>query len=148
MKVELGQKGDYALRSVVAMARAGRRMKAREIAEEMDIPQKYLPHILGSLIRAGLATSVAGPDGGYTLARVPDEISLLDVIEAAEGPVRSRKCVLRGGPCQLNGTCIVHDAWSDAQAALADKLAGTTFADLRVERLLVTRKTRARPRGA
>ncbi len=135
MKIELGQKGDYAVRSVVAMGAAGRRLKAREIASEMAIPEKFLPQVLGTLIRAGLVTSLAGPDGGYTLAREPADISLLQVIEASEGPVRSQKCVLRGGRCQLNGTCVVHDAWFDAQAALEAELARTSFADLRLHRL-------------
>lgn len=131
MKIELGQTGDYAVRSVLALARAGRRLKAREIADEMSLPLKFLPQVLGALIRAGLITSVAGPDGGYELARAPGDLSLLEVIEASEGPVRSNKCVLRGGPCRLDGTCAVHDAWFDAQAALAAKLASTSFEDLR-----------------
>jgi Rrf2 family transcriptional regulator, iron-sulfur cluster assembly transcription factor len=130
MKTELGQTGDYAVRSALALARSGRRMKAREIAAEMALPQKFLPQVLARLIDAGLVGSVAGPDGGYELKRTPADISLLEVIEAAEGPVRSRKCVLRGGPCRLDGTCAVHDAWFEAQAALEAKLAATTFAEL------------------
>ncbi|MEX2556102.1 MAG: Rrf2 family transcriptional regulator [Actinomycetota bacterium] len=139
MRIELGQTGDYAVRSVLALARAGRRLKGREIASEMDLPEKFLPQVLGALIKAGLVTSLAGPDGGYALARPAREISLLEVIEASEGPVRSQKCVLRGGPCRLDGTCAVHDAWFDAQAALEAKLARTSFAGLRREAL------RARP---
>jgi Rrf2 family protein len=143
MKIELGQTGDYAVRSILALARAGRRLKAREIAEEMALPAKFLPQILGLLIRAGIVSSVAGPDGGYELAREPEAISLLDVIEAAEGPVRSTKCVLRGGPCRLDGTCAVHDAWADAQAALAAKLARTNFGSLRRVALRKSRQARA-----
>ena len=130
MKIELGLTGDYAVRSVLALARARRRLKAREIAAEMALPAKYLPQVLGLLIKAGLVGSVAGPDGGYELARPADEITLLQVIEAAEGPIRSSKCVLRGGPCNLDGTCAVHDAWSEAQAALAAKLGRATFGGL------------------
>jgi len=145
MKIELGQAGDYAVRSVLALARNGGRLKAREIAAEMSLPRKYLPQVLALLIRAGLVHSVAGPGGGYELAKDSSEITLLAVIEATEGPVMSRKCVLRGGPCRLDGTCAVHDAWADAQAALAAKLARTTFADLR---RVALRKSRVRPRAA
>jgi len=141
MKIELGQTGDYAVRSALALARAGRRMKAREIAAEMALPEKFLPQVLARMIDAGLVGSVAGPDGGYELRRAPRDLSLLDVIEAAEGPVRSRKCVLRGGPCRLDGTCAVHDAWFKAQAALEAKLAATSFAELATAPSL-------RPKGA
>lgn len=131
MKIELGQTGDYAVRSVLALAASGERQKAREIAAEMHLPEKFLPQVLGMLIRAGIVRSVAGPGGGYELARDPADISLLEVIEATEGPMRSRKCVLRGGPCALDGTCAVHDSWAEAQSALTAKLARTTFATLR-----------------
>lgn len=142
MKIELGLRGDYAVRSVVALRRAGRRLKAREIAAEMEIPEKFVPQILGSLIKAGLVTSVAGPDGGYALAQDPAEISLLEVIEASEGPILSQKCVLRGGRCQTNGTCVVHDAWAGAQVALAERLARTSFADLAAGRAARKRSRR------
>lgn len=133
MKIALGQRGDYAVRAVVALAAAGERRKAREIAAQMQIPQKFLPQILGSLIRAGLLVSVAGPDGGYSLARSAAAISLLEVIEAVEGPVGSEKCVLRGGPCHWITRCAVHSSWSAAQEALVSKLRQTSLADLRRE---------------
>lgn len=148
VRTELGLKGDYAVRSVLALARADRRMKSREIAEQMNLPEKFLPQVLGTLVRARLVASVAGPDGGYSLTRPASEISLLDVIEAAEGPVQSRRCILRGGPCRLDGTCAVHDAWFDAQAALRDKLAQTTFADLRAQDLMTTKQPARRVRRA
>ena len=149
MKIALGQRGDYAVRAVVALAAAGERRKAREIAAQMQIPQKFLPQILGSLIHAGLLTSVAGPDGGYSLARPAGAISLLEVIEAVEGPVVSEKCVLRGGPCHWDTRCAVHSSWSAAQEALVSKLRRTSFADLRREdrRLTRPRATTQRPRA-
>lgn len=131
MKIELGQTGDYAVRSVLALARAGKRLKAREIAAEMALPEKFLPQILALLIKTGIVGSAAGPDGGYELRRPAGDITLLDVIEAAEGPVRSTKCVLRGGPCRMDGTCAIHEPWAEAQGALAAKLGRTTFAEIR-----------------
>ena len=129
MQISLGRKGDYAVRATLALAlhREGR-VKARELATETGVPEKYLPQVLATLIRAGLVGSVAGPDGGYYLERPPEEISLRHVMEAAEGPIRSERCVLRGGDC--DGTCILHDTWQDAQSALITRLDATTFADL------------------
>lgn len=132
MRVALGRKGDYAIRAVLDLARHhgdGRR-KAREIASEMDIPARYLPQILAILVRAKLLIAVAGRKGGYALARDPQTISLLEVVEAAEGPVDREECVLRGGPCDWEQACPVHQAWSRAQKAFVDQLRATTFAEL------------------
>ena len=132
MQTILGRKGDYAVRAVLELSRrwgTGRR-KSREIAEVMSIPRKYLPQILAALVRAELLSASAGPDGGYELTRPPRDISLLDVIEAAEPAAELTECVLRGGPCQYNGVCAVHEHWLVAQLALSDRLAATTFAEL------------------
>lgn len=132
MQISLGNKGDYAVRAVLDLAHGydkGRR-KAREISVAMDIPQKYLPQVLGALIREGIVVSVAGPDGGYSLTRSPADVSLLEVVEAAEGPVKNGRCLVRGGPCRWEEKCAVHDSWAAAQDALIERLAGTTFAEL------------------
>lgn len=132
MQMTLGSKGDYSVRAVLDLARSYgvSRRKAREISDKMDIPPKYLPQVLGDLIRAGLVESVAGPDGGYSLARRPQEISLLEVVEAAEGPIRNTKCLMRGGPCHWEDACSLHAAWAEAQDKMVVQLAKTSFAQL------------------
>jgi Rrf2 family protein len=132
MQITLGNKGDYAVRAILDLAHAyghGRR-KAREIADEMRIPQNYLAIILSEFVRAGLLVATAGKEGGYALARPPEEISLLEVVELAEGPVTLERCLLRGIPCGRNGYCAAHEAWGGAQDALVARLADTTFRDL------------------
>ena len=130
MKIALGKKGNYAVRAVLDLSmhhRDGRR-KAHKIATSMRIPENYLARILADLVRSGLITATAGPDGGYELRSPPSQISLLDVVDAAEGAIELKECVLRGIPCREGGTCAVHDAWSAAQDALTRQLRGTTFA--------------------
>lgn len=132
MQIALERRGDYSVRAVIDLARhygEGRR-KAREIASVMDIPVRYLPQLLAPLIRRGLVAATAGPDGGYALARDPASISVLEVIEVAEGPLESPRCVLRGGPCDWDETCPLHETWGRARAALAVELGRTTLADL------------------
>jgi Rrf2 family protein len=132
MQIALERKGDYTVRAVLDLARhhgAGRR-KAREIASAMDLPMRYVPQLLAPLVRRGVLTAVAGPDGGYALARDPASVSLLEVIEAAEGPIESPHCVLRGGPCEWGEICPVHEPWGRALRALAVEFERTTFADL------------------
>jgi Rrf2 family protein len=131
MKLTLGKRADYSVRAVLDLAHhhgQGRRT-TREIAAEMQIPVNFLPALLAELVRAQVVVSVAGRGGGYGLARPPEQISLLEVIEAAEGEP-ARDCVLRGGPCRWHDACAVHEPLADAREALRQSLAGTSFADL------------------
>jgi Rrf2 family protein len=132
MELSLGRRADYAIRATLDLARqeGGGRRKAREISESMSVPMSYLPQILAELVRAELVVSVAGPRGGYQLARPSTSISLLDVVRATEGDVASTRCVLRGGPCRWEGMCAVHVPWSRAQQALLDELDETSLADV------------------
>jgi Rrf2 family protein len=131
MQATLGRKGDYSVRAVLDIAtHNGVRRKAREIAEEMDIPSRYLPQILANLVEHGLLTAEAGPTGGYVLARPAESITLLDVVEAAERPIRLDQCVLRGGPCDWDTSCPIHVPWNRALDALTEQLTKTTFEEL------------------
>lgn len=132
MQVSLGRKGDYSVRAMLALARAygqGRR-KARQIAGLMDVPERYLPQVMAPLVRGGLVQATAGPDGGYELAHAPQDITLLQVVEAAEGPIAGDQCLLQGGPCDWKDICPVHEVWSRAHTVLAAELRNVTFADL------------------
>ena len=131
MRIAVGHKGDYAVRAAIDLARHyGGRRKAREIAAAMDIPQQYLAQVLAPLVRQGLLVAVAGPGGGYALARNPEAITLLDVIEAAEGSIGGGRCLLSGMPCNPNSTCAVHETWRRAQLAMTAELRATTLAEL------------------
>lgn len=130
MRIAPGRRGDYALRAALDLARhygRGRR-KAREIATAMSMPEGYLPHILAELVRSGVLTAVAGPDGGYALAREPERISMLDVLVAAEGEIELQDCVMRDGPCDWERGCAMHDAWVRTRDAVAAELRSTTLA--------------------
>ncbi|MFQ5516326.1 MAG: RrF2 family transcriptional regulator [Acidimicrobiia bacterium] len=132
MQLTLKRKGDYSVRAMIHVARHhgdGPR-QARQIASEMQIPYKYLTQILARMVADGLLVAKHGPVGGYTLARAPTDITLLNVVEAAEGPATFEHCVLEDGPSDWEETCPVHDIWSRAQHALARELASTTLADL------------------
>jgi hypothetical protein len=85
--------------------------------------------VLAHLQRRGLLHARAGPHGGYALARPVAAITLLEVIEAMEGPLQTSTCVLRDGACDAGGACLLHDAWGAAQEALRTALSRTTLAD-------------------
>lgn len=134
--MELTKRGDYAIRAMLALARApeGRLTSVRRIAEEMSIPVRFLPQVMSDLAAADLVEAMTGRTGGYRLARSSREITILDVVEAVEGDSRRRTCVLRGGPCGLDGHCDVHDVFFAAQDAMLGKLGSASLADLPVRR--------------
>jgi Rrf2 family protein len=116
MDLRLTRRGDYAVRAALCLAGSWgaspeRYLKIREIASAMEIPASYTPHVLKLLATADLAEAKAGPDGGYRLRASPGEITLLQVVEAAEGEVVLERCILRGGPCHWREACAVHAAW-------------------------------------
>ena len=121
------------MRAMVALASAppGGLMSVRRIADEMGIPVRFLPQVMGDLARAGLVTSTTGRAGGYRLARPATDVSLLDVVEAVEGDSRRRTCILRGVPCGLAGTtCAVHDPFFAAQDAMIGQLSSADLASI------------------
>jgi Rrf2 family protein len=132
--MELTKRGDYAVRAVLALARSTARLSVRRIAEEMSIPVRFLPQVMGDLVAAGLVEATTGRAGGYRLAQPVDAITLLDVVEAVEGDSRRRTCVLRGGPCGADGFCDVHDVFFEAQDAMLLTLGRARLSDLPVRR--------------
>lgn len=131
----LSKTADYAVRASIALAEAwgdGYRT-IDEVAAEMELPRSFTPQVLGLLARAGIAESKAGRGGGYQLARSPRRISMLEVVEAAEGPLANERCTLRGGPCRWDDHCAVHETWTRAREALRRQLARTSLAAVAAE---------------
>lgn len=131
MNVTLSKRGGYAARAAICLARAygtGRSKKLREISAEMDIPRTFVSQILGDLVHAGIAVSSFGRAGGHRLARPPDQISMADVIEAAEGQLASERCALGDGPCRWQAVCPLHETMTMAAASLREVLASATLA--------------------
>jgi Rrf2 family protein len=75
-----------------------------------------------------------GARGGVSLAREPKDISLLEVVEAIDGPITLNECVADPGLCAFGGDCPVHGVWSDVQQKLVSELSATSFADLMAAR--------------
>ena len=132
MRIQLTKRADYAIRAVVALATvADGRQSVRRIAAEQAIPVRFLPQVMADLVAAGIAEGVVGRSGGYRLARPAATVTILEVIEAIEGDSRRETCVLRGGPCRLNGVCDVHAVFAATQEAMIRQLGGATIASLR-----------------
>ena len=91
------------------------------------MPKQYLTKILGLLARAGLVTSVRGKHGGYVLARPPGQITILDVVEAVEGPIVLNFCQHEPSLCE-QGACRVRPVWAQLQKTIRGKLGSLTLA--------------------
>lgn len=96
----------------------------------MAVPQTFASQILLQLVNADLAVSRAGKDGGYRLSKAPDAITVLEVVEAGEGPLTSERCVLGDGPCRWNAVCPMHETWQGATNAFRSTLEATNLSEL------------------
>lgn len=97
-----------------------RRLTGTALASEVGTTASFLPQIMSPLIRAGWVVSERGPGGGYILTDDSDSISLLDVIEATEGPTVDGRCALRDAPCPGDAPCQVHEVAVAAREMLRD----------------------------
>ena len=101
-----------------------------EIAKRQNIPAFYLAKIMPRLARAGLVHTSLGAAGGITLARPADEISILQVIQAIEGPFALNLCSVDPTQCEHHATCPTCETWRQAQTQLNQTLSTTRLADL------------------
>lgn len=145
--MELSRAADYAVRAMVDVASLATRgmLWTTDIAKRQRIPEAMLAKIIPQLARAGLLRSRRGAGGGVFLARKAEEIPLLEVVEAIEGPIVLNRCVRNPDECPLSRGCAVHVVWQQAQAQLRGFLLGVTIADLAAHR---PKKNRRRNDGA
>jgi Rrf2 family protein len=127
----LSRRADYGMRAMMDIAaRAPERVVVAEVARRQAIPPSFLAKIIPALARAGLVRTTLGAGGGITLARPPEEISLLHIIEAIDGPFALNLCSIDPKQCQHYSTCSACEVWGKAQAQLNRTLARTRLADL------------------
>jgi Rrf2 family protein len=122
---------DYAVRTVLYLARDRDEVASvTEIANAMHIPKSFLAKILQRLVRSGVAESVRGPQGGFRLARRPDEISLLDIMESVQGGAGINVCAVGNRRCRMSAICPVHPVWVEMRRSVEKRLKKQTVAKL------------------
>jgi len=133
--MRLTRAGEYAVRCVLYLASKGVGIicSRKRIAAEMDIPDQFLGKIAQQLARSGFLEIVQGAKGGYKLAVTPENLTLLDVVEAVIGEIFLNDCVIRPESCQRSQACSVHQVWENARSQLRDTLREATFASLLTE---------------
>jgi Rrf2 family protein len=129
--MRVSAKVDYALRATIELAAAGVvPVKGERIAQAQEIPLKFLENILGDLRHAGIVRSQRGVEGGYWLARPPEEITVADVVRAVEGPIanvrgRGPETVEYAGSAER-----LREVWIAVRANLRAVLENVTLADV------------------
>jgi Rrf2 family protein len=134
MRLEVTRKADLATRALLALASSFERRKASDLADELDASSGFLSQALSPLVARGWVRSDPGPTGGYRITADLDDLSVLDVIEAVEGPTDLARCVLEDRACAGGGLCALHDAWARARGQFLHELAATPLGTVRTKR--------------
>lgn len=131
-KVKILSVTEGAIRTVLYLALAGvdRRVSSQEICRNQDITPAFLTKVTRPLTKKKLISSARGVGGGFKLARPPESISLLEVIEAMQGPFIFNECLYGPNTCKREPSCPVHPVWKQVRESTENILSGWTLADL------------------
>jgi Rrf2 family transcriptional regulator, iron-sulfur cluster assembly transcription factor len=133
--MKISRKADYALRAVLYISKqpTDKRNSINAIAESESVPRDFLAKILKELTRAEILKSYQGVHGGYQLAKSPSQVSVLDVIEAMDGPLGINLCVRGedGCDCEKSERCTMYPFWDKLQKQLKTILKNETLVKLR-----------------
>lgn len=128
----LSQGSQYAISAIIALSKQpkGRTISAADLAKPLNCPAAYLSQILSKLKPAGIIKSQRGLKGGVYLGRAPEDISLLEVIDAIDGTDFFENCFLGIKGCGYIEPCPFHEFWTLERTKIQNWLNGTTFAEV------------------
>ena len=130
--LRVNRQTDYAIRVVLALSKRpqGTRIATSKLRREMLVPPAFLQRIVANLANNGFINTQLGRDGGITLAHLPSEITLLQVLELFEGSLILSDCVADPKSCPFGATCPVNRRWERLRNMMREELGHTTFEDL------------------
>lgn len=130
--MQITRQADYATQAVLYLAQVANNelISTRHVATEQNIPPAFLPKIISQLSIAGILKTSRGAHGGIRLAREPQNITLLEVIEAIDGPIQLNICLRREGVCLFENNCPLQTVWCDVQNEMIAKLRNANFAQM------------------
>jgi Rrf2 family protein len=111
---------EYAVRTVVFLAQQPKNqiVLKKDICKTQEVTPAFLTKILQPLIKAGIVSSQRGVGGGFLLAKPAKEVTLLDIFEAEEGPLKLNHCLVDPDVCVRDSYCSAHEAWQEAQDSM------------------------------
>ena len=133
--MQLTRAADYAVRVMIHLAapHTEGRVSLPELAAATDAPESFLSKVLQALSHGGLISSRRGQSGGFQISQGGREASMLQVIEAIDGPICLNVCLISGKSCQRKAHCPAHPVWAEAQMAMVEVLSRATVAELAFE---------------
>jgi Rrf2 family protein len=139
--------GEYTMRAMLHLAAKpqGTIVQIYDIAQQWDIPENFLRKIVQLLTKSNLVLSHRGVGGGIELAKSAEDITLLEVIETAEGKLALNKCLIHAGFCPRDSWCAVHLVWNEVQESMKEILRGHTIAELAKQTQRCQQQVRSRP---
>ena len=133
--MKITQEADYGLRVVLYLSKLeyGEKKDSGTMSENNGIPLRFLLKLLRKLIDSGIIKSYRGVNGGYALNKLPEKITLKDVVEAIDGPISVNRCLIDPEFCNAKqkGTCEIHRALAGVQQKLLNELEKINFKDLK-----------------
>jgi Rrf2 family protein len=128
--LNISEAASLALHTMAVLAQGNRqRMRNQEIARRLGASGHHLAKVMQRLAKAGLVDSACGPRGGFVLGKPADQVSLLTIYEAVEGPLSEHACLLNEPICRGN-CCVLGEVLDSIRRQLRDYLDRTTLAEL------------------
>lgn len=143
----LSKASEYAIRGLLYMGGKpqGKVSYIEEIAKAKNMPMPYLAKLFHILVKRGILRSYRGPNGGFILVKNHEDITLVDIIEAIEGPIYFNECLEREGRCKEDAECPVYSVWKECTARFVDMLKSYSISKLGKMELLLRQKGVKRP---
>ena len=129
--MNISAKSRYAVRALIELAHHndGIPVPIADIANRRGIPLQFLEQLFSTLRKAGILNSHRGVRGGFSFKRLPEDVSVLDVVQVLDGNVAPAQCTA-GAPCDKLDTCVMNEVWLDVKASLEGVLGAATIGDL------------------
>ena len=130
--MQLTRAADYAVRVMIHLAglAPGTRVSRDDLAQAAECPEQFLSKVLQGLTRAGLIVSHRGNTGGFELPSNRRTATMLDIVEAIEGPLHLNVCLASDQACGRQSWCPAHNVWEETQAAMTKALKSASISEL------------------
>lgn len=130
--MQITRQSEYAIKTLLELARIpfGKTIRTGQISEEQNIPEVFLKKTIQLLARGGLVNTQRGAQGGVRLTVPADQITIIDVIEAVEGPLAINPCLAEGRHCQNEQSCQIRRILQKTQDAIRVELGRETVQDI------------------
>ncbi|RJQ43251.1 MAG: Rrf2 family transcriptional regulator [Gaiellales bacterium] len=141
--MNISAKSKYAVRALVELAQQnnGHPIPIADIASRRDIPLQFLEQLFSTLRKAGILNSHRGVRGGFSFNRLPEDVTVLDVVEVLDGNISPAACT-SGASCERIDGCIMNEVWGEVKSSIEEVLTSHNIGELASRESLMESKSR------